>query len=280
MKVSKVFSVIFIFFNLAALDWVDFDASMRKEQYCDLCTCSRYKPFYNFFKHLYVNFKSTRADSDALRIPRITHHICLGRNGQWPAEYQDYLDSWITVLPAWQHMIWFDHDVEELLRAYPEWAAHYYAQTNWGARADVARYVILWVYGGLYADWDQECLRSFDDLHYICDLYVGIQPLDTHRVQLGIGVIGSIAGHPLLKRALDEIDETVPFIIYRTGPLHFTIIFYNYVTHYDLCSIALPPTYFYPCGYDQKGKPKTDWLMPESLAVHHWAGSWLTCPSV
>lgn len=274
MNIGKLLLLI-LFFNLQAIYWVDFDTSMQKEEYADVCTSARYVPLYTFFKHHYEQFLQTIVPSDELHIPQITHHICLGKNGSWPVEYQDYLSSWFQILPEWQHMIWFDEDVEVLLGSYPEWQAHYYAQTNWGARADVARYVILWEYGGLYVDWDQECLQSFDDLHYQCDFYIGIQPLDTHRVQLGIGVIGSVAGNPLLKQVLDEINEEIPYIILRTGPLHFTNIFYKYVLQYDLRAVALPPTYFYPCGYEQKGQPAAIWMCPESLAVHHWAGSWL-----
>ncbi len=39
--------------------------------------------------------------------------------------------------------------------------------------------------------------------------------------------------------------------------------------------IALPASYFYPCGYEQRGTDRELWCKAESYAVHHWAGSWL-----
>lgn len=279
MNIGKLWLFLIVILNLQAIYWVNFDISMQKERYRDLCTSERYASLYTFFKKLYKDFQNKKRVTDLLRIPRITHHICLGQNRQWPAEYQHYLESWFDLLPEWQHIIWFDQEVQELLRAYPTWEKHYYAQTNLGARADVARYVILWVYGGLYVDWDQECLQPcFDELHYLSDFYIGIQPLDTHRVQLGIGIIGSIARNPLLARVLNEINEDIPYIILRTGPLYFTSMVYKYAQKYDLDFLVLPPTYFYPCEYEQRGQPPLVWMHPESLAVHHWAGSWIKQP--
>ena len=43
-------------------------------------------------------------------------------------------------------------------------AGTYAALTSEVARADFARYAMLYQYGGVYADMDVECMRPFDDL--------------------------------------------------------------------------------------------------------------------
>lgn len=274
---NSIMSILLIM-PLQAFHFVDFDTAMHRKAYANVCLRDPNASLYTFFKKLYLQGQQVPLNPRMLRISRITHHICLGRGRQWPPEYEQYLQSWLQLLPTWDHMLWFDEEVVSLIRLYPAWYKRYEAETNWAARADIARYLILWVYGGLYVDWDQECLQAtgFDDLHHQFDLYAGIQPLDTNRVQLGIGIIGAAAGHPLLQHLLDEIDPSIKPIIMRTGPLYFTRLFCYYVPQWcNLHAIALPASYFYPCGYEQKGQSANMWQQPESMAVHHWAGSWL-----
>ena len=156
----------------------------------------------------------------------------------------------------------------------------FHTATKYGEKSDIWRYEILEQFGGLYIDVDMQALESLEDLHYFYDFYIGIQSLDTTMVQLGIGIFGSRAHHPLLQQCIQELKDTyfdgVKPIILRTGPLFFTKVFIKYAGGFGLHDIALPASYFYPCGYEQKGEVYENWITPESLAVHHWAGSWLS----
>ena len=38
----------------------------------------------------------------------------------------------------------------------------YDAETNWGAKADIARYEIVYQHGGVYCDIDSQSLKPFD----------------------------------------------------------------------------------------------------------------------
>lgn len=42
------------------------------------------------------------------------------------------------------------------------------AAKNYGEKSDILRYEILFVYGGVYADVDVECLQPFDALAEVC----------------------------------------------------------------------------------------------------------------
>lgn len=129
----------------------------------------------------------------------------------------------------------------------------------------------------MYIDVDFECLQSLDALHAF-DFYIGIQPLDTTMVQLGIGIIGACPGHPLLKKAIDLLpaNHEKKQIIAKTGPIFFTKVIIDSVALLTERDAILPASYFYPCGYTEKRGAYNDWVKPESLAVHHWAGSWLS----
>ena len=69
-------------------------------------------------------------------------------------------------------------------------------------RSDIVRYEILHAFGGLYIDTDFECLKSFDILHHCYTFYIGT--LSSHNVGIGNGIIGSVAGHPLLRWCIEN----------------------------------------------------------------------------
>lgn len=206
------------------------------------------------------------------KIPKIIHQIWLG--GQLPEKFKNWCDSWQKFHPEWIYKLWTDADAN----LYPFKNKDLFDRaTNLGEKADIWRYELLETFGGLYTDIDEECLQSFDDLHNQFDFYVGLQSLDTGYVQLGIAVIGSIAHHPLLVKAIAELSDRTheQQIVIRTGPIFFTMICLKYAGIFGLRDVILPASYFYPCGYTQTGQLIETWLKRESYAVHHWAGSWL-----
>lgn len=148
---------------------------------------------------------------------------------------------------------------------------------NYGEKSDILKWEIIYRYGGVYVDTDYECLNPLDTLHYTYDFYTGIQPLDTHQVQLGAALYGAHPGHQIMKACVENIknNQHIKPIIVKTGPIHFTRMFSIFAHKGNSKDIALPASYLYPCGYDQKGLHAQVWQQPESYAVHHWAGSWL-----
>ncbi len=172
-----------------------------------------------------------------------------------------------------EYKLWTDENIHTVLLDNQDL---FNAATNYGEKSDILKYELLYKFGGVYADFDYECLKPLDILNHSYDFYIGIQPMDTNLVQLGLGLFASIPGHPLLKKCITELRESKsPHIVARTGPLFFTRIFWHYPDDNTTLNVALPASYLYPMGYNQRGTPATVWQKPESFAVHHWAGSWL-----
>lgn len=251
---------------------VDFDESMQSSNYQALLQKPHNQLLMHFFHGLYKRVLNRPIYSEP-RIPKIIHQIWLG--SAFPEQYKAYQESWIKFHPDWEFKLWTEEDVENFV-----WANRdlFENALNYGEKSDIWRYEILEQFGGLYIDVDMECLKAIDDLHDSFDFYIGIQPLDTTCVQLGIGIFGSIPHHPLLKACIEELRNNTheTQIIIKTGPLFFTKIFLKHAGKFGLHDIALPASYFYPCGYAQKGTVNNLWVKPESFAVHHWAGSWLS----
>lgn len=251
---------------------VDFDVSLQTEQYSQVVNVPWRAEIYRILKLLYEAYKPAYiTPSNQLKIPKKIHQIWLG--SPFPEEYKAFQQSWITHNPDWEYILWTETEVN----AMPMQNRQLYdAATNYGEKSDIARYEILYQHGGLYVDTDFECLKPMLTFHYLYDFYIGIQPLDTNIMQLGVGIIGAAREHPLLKIAIDSLPHSkTRQVIARTGPLYFTDIFCSHAFKVPGINIAMPPTYFYPRGYTQSVDDRTTWIRPESYAVHHWAGSWL-----
>jgi mannosyltransferase OCH1-like enzyme len=155
---------------------------------------------------------------------------------------------------------------------------YYYDSTdNYGIKSDIARLEILYQMGGVYIDSDFKCLKPLDILHYTYDFYIGIQPLDSKFLQLGTGIIGSRAGHPILKHSIETIkdDWHKKGAPRKTGPIHVTKSFFLMSDLYENIDIALPASYFYPLGCRQQSSEQELWLANGAYGIHYWSKSWM-----
>lgn len=286
---------------------VDFDISMQTSAYSTLLSSQpHYHQELNFFKSLYDrnNLKQLAVQKEC-KIPKIIHHIWLG--SELREKDQELYQSWRTNNEDWTFIFWTDNtknyakgdiiissfeELEHILATHVHEPLHivvdiknlifenrvYLDQSNnYGEKSDILRYEIVYRFGGVYVDCDFECYKELALLHHMYDFYTGLQPLDTNRVQLGCALFGAIPNHPILRSCVENIkyNRHIPQIVAKTGPIFFTREFYRVAGRTTLKDIAFPASYFYPCGYEERYKPKSLWCKVESFATHHWAGSWL-----
>ena len=235
-------------------------------------------PEWNIIKDLYdENIIKNLNYNTQNYIPKIIHQIWLG--SPLPEKYKKFQNSWINLHPNWEYKLWTDKEVESLQlinkKAYDE-------TSNYGKRSDIARYEILYRFGGLYVDTDFECLYPFDVLNHSCDFYSGLS-FDPKAIMFN-GLIASIPGHPILKTCIDNLttnlntDETAENILYQTGPNYFTKCFFETIASSSKRVVIFPTTYFYPWPHWHKKDNSYDeimqWVRPETFAIHHWHVSW------
>ncbi|MCX5922354.1 MAG: glycosyltransferase [Candidatus Dependentiae bacterium] len=299
---------VFIFLFLAPVSHasVDFDVSMQSAAYPNIVEQDYSTMMMNFFRGLYVKNNPDELKARGMtekKIPNILHQIWLG--GSFPEEYISLRKTWIDNHPDWTFVFWTDNPVnyvcgDVVARTFQELenalaADHqqflvvdvrqltfdnrgFYDQArNYGEKSDILKWEIVYRFGGVYIDTDFECLKPLDPLQHGYDFYTGLQPLDTHMVQLGAALFAATPGHPILKSCVETIKDNQHMhqIVVKTGPIHFTRCCFRNSYVDDLVNVVLPASYLYPCGYDQKGLPATVWQKSESFAIHHWAGSWL-----
>jgi mannosyltransferase OCH1-like enzyme len=256
-----------------------FDEAMHKEYFPDVYGITEKivgvdgQQLYDFFKNLYDS-KADIAVAEAVKIPKIIHQIWLG--SPVPEVFKALQQSWIThhLGRDWYYKLWTDDDIAQL----GLYNQHFYDETdNYGVKSDIARWEIIYRFGGVYVDMDFECLRSLDILHYTYDFYTALQPLDTSFVQLGAALFGSCPGHPLLKHCIETIKDDwhhkgAPK---KTGPVHFTRSFYAMAGKNGMNDIAFPAFYFYPLGCRSSSDNRNEWKNAGAFAVHWWAKSWM-----
>jgi inositol phosphorylceramide mannosyltransferase catalytic subunit len=229
-------------------------------------------------KKLFEKYRRGTFDPERWRIPPIIHFIWLG--SPFPSPCQDIIDSWHRFHPFWSIKVWTDADAKTFpfrnLKAYD-------AAKNYGEKADIFRYEILYLYGGIYADTDVQCLRPFDVLCQSCDFFSGLAA--DHF--LGNALIGAAPRHPIITALLDSIkpgpgDNIQSRITSTTGPVAFTRLFFSLYDNSLGDAVILPPPYFYPFTLSEHYqrpalslKEMKKYIKPESMAIHYWMGSWI-----
>jgi len=309
VKLLRICVSVVLLCNVTTVDacmfprYITFSQGMQEAHFQNRLMSENTRLLYELFRMLYQrNYVPAIQPFSKQTIPKIIHHIWLG--SKLPERYELWYQSWHTMNPEWQFVFWTDtaenfdkgycvHSFDELAffldqgkqflvvdvtNLVFENRAFFDASTSYGERSDILRYELLDRVGGLYVDTDFECLKLFDPFHHRYDLYVGIQPLDTDVLQLGVGLIGTRPGHPIMRHASKTIkdDSSKQKIVVKTGPIHFMKSFCTcLLSKHSGIAIAFPSCYFYPCLYEQRGLPKQVWSRPEAFAVHHWESSWM-----
>jgi mannosyltransferase OCH1-like enzyme len=133
-----------------------------------------------------------------LLIPRIFHQIWLDRE-PFPAEYRRRQATWLDHHPTWELRLWTEKNLPERAELRRVEASERLRTPV--ERSDLLRLEVLWRFGGVYVDADLECLRSIEPLIADAELFVG----RAKRGRVDTALLGAVAGHPIIDRALDEI---------------------------------------------------------------------------
>lgn len=106
-------------------------------------------------------------------IPRIIHQIWIQGADQMPDEDRTAVESIKNLNPDWQHILWDNDSITELLTEYPEILYVYNNVdrlpsrnkiSDWGMKGVVAKFVIAAKYGGCYMDTDVKCISSLNTI--------------------------------------------------------------------------------------------------------------------
>ena len=191
------------------------------------------------------------------KIPKSIHQVWLD-DEPLPKHFKKYAKTWRDKHPDWQYRLWrkenlgeLSQEIQQLVNETPE----VYEKEN------IVRAAVLEKFGGLAVDFEFECLKAVDDLHFKYDFYTSLEPpllkSQFDRVlQIGTGFIASAVNHPIVKKWLDEMKlrlkrNSLQFDEPREKNLWATYASFGDVVDEMLAknqygAVVLPPTYAYP----------------------------------
>jgi mannosyltransferase OCH1-like enzyme len=220
----------------------------------------------NLDKYKYLlNFENK---SKSIKIPKIMHFVWIGNN-KISNLYIKYIETWINNHTDWIFCFWNDDNIPKLINQ------KYYDEANINAmKADILRYELLYIFGGVYVDCD---FINCKNINKIIENYNGFSAYESDKY-IAIGIMGFIKNDIVIENIIKNLsynieinrlnDMKVPEL---TGPIFFTKIWELYHTkdHY-----LFPINYFYSYSFDDKINNKKIYVTEINYAIHMWGYSW------
>ncbi len=237
---------------------------------------SQDKQWHKDLKAHYERYNPSKVvPSEEPRIPKIIHQVYF--DAPVPKKYKKWQESWKKFHPDWEYKLWTRDNVKDLTLQNQEL---FDSLTNHAQKTDILRLELLNQFGGIYADIDYECFKSFDLLNHCYDFYVGIT--NENVFTLINAFMASAPGHPAIKACVDNIElrhdkvNAIQNLLFTAGPPYITqVIMDYYYTHPNEHFMAFPRSYLYPYPYAERNTPPYGFIKPESYGVHYWEGSWI-----
>jgi mannosyltransferase OCH1-like enzyme len=199
-------------------------------------------------------------------IPRVFHRIWLG--SAIPATEERYGRAWTELNPGWE------------MRTWREWNLPAFRNQAWfdrnrshAGRSDIARFELLYRFGGVYLDTDFEPLRPIEPL--IAETAGFLAAEDDQW--LAAAIFGAAPRHPFVGFLVDGIDTSMSSDPSappneQTGPKYVTRRWHEYLATGGSDVALFPANLFYPYHFSEPERDGEDF--PDAYAVHHWANSW------
>jgi mannosyltransferase OCH1-like enzyme len=154
-------------------------------------------------------------------IPKIIHQIWIGDQSKRPSKL---MQTWSNNHPEWEYRLWTEGQINDFgLFNRKKYDTH----PMLSGKADIARYEILFKFGGFFIDADSISIRPMDDL--LDNKFIAVYESETYRGSLlANGYFGCVAESRTMfnminkVRSLDENRMVNRHAWETTGPLPFT----------------------------------------------------------
>lgn len=218
-------------------------------------------------------------------IPKIIHQIWMQGGKNIPDKYYNNIKTIKDNHKRWEYILWDEIKILELISTKKEWVDIYYKFTYLHQKIDFAKYIILFIYGGIYIDIDVEIVKSFDSLineFDNADIIVSKLNINSTESFLATGynesynngIIISKKNGEIIKKLIDEILKSfyksdlhikVLYINSTTGPRIFTKVINDNKNKVNI----LPSEYLEPCT---RGNCN---ITEKTIAIHKHELTWM-----
>lgn len=221
-----------------------------------------------------------------------------------PLQFQEWSQTWKSNHPQWKYQFWDDYALDGFVQHNHSQLWSLYAGLKQRIQqVDVARYLILETYGGLYVDMDFECRQPVDSLLFnvnhavetptaaICYDNMFCQEPTQHAQTvykrssiISNAIMYTEPSHPIWYLVKERLKQTCrrykQDVLRSTGPavLDFCV---------RQCQLKMPMNILPPIVFFSKlapGYKKPNFEKQSSsdkiFGIHHWANSWTTSPNI
>lgn len=207
------------------------------------------------------------------KIPKIIHYCWFGNNTKSKTILK-CIESWRIYAPDYEIIEWNEKNFE--VNKY-EYARQAYLEKKYAFVSDVARFDVLYNYGGIYLDTDVELLKPIDFIRN-SNIFMGYS--QNGLVASGL-IMGSKKGEKILKDIINYY-ETNSFLLSNGRPNMTTVVtIVSEIlekkgvildgTFSEKEGVVLyPAEYFDPFDYENNELKITD----KTISIHHYAASW------
>ena len=230
-----------------------------------------------------------------MSFPKIIHQIWIQGEDNIPSKYHKYVSQIKSMHNItnnsnvnngkWKYMLWDDIKIISLLRQDKELIDTYYKLEYLHQKVDFARYIILYMFGGIYIDMDAYTVKPLDNLFKKFKDYnllvskLNMNDFEKNVIQYHInnGIVVSKKGSIVLKDLIDTIvsnphcksyHNKMGCILATTGPYMFTQVMEKHLEKKNKEVIALENDYLEPCVLNICNETKNTYIK------HMHEGSW------
>lgn len=231
-------------------------------------------------------------------IPKIIHQIWSGVDEPLPEIFSMFGDTWKELHPAWKYELWDNDRMNRFIQEfYPQYWDTYTNFTYNVQRWDAIRYLILDKMGGMYVDFDSECLKPLDELLTDKTCCFSLEPsehalLYNKEAIFNNALMASVPNHPFMKVIIQHVFtdyKRTQFTTSKqkgvevqgtTGPLALLKLYEEYQDKSDV--YLIPADFVSPFTQNEVVKIKNGYESEElerklekAYSIHYFFNTWL-----
>lgn len=213
-------------------------------------------------------------------IPKTLHVIWLQGQQQLPDKLKTLREHCISIYKDYEHVLWDNDSISSMLSQFDSTLYNFYTKAEtFAQKSDIARYVIVYLYGGIYMDTDYSCNKPLTDAlgPNVNFFYIPFESIN--GINIFNGLFGAAKDYPALKITIDMMKNRLEHggsIPYTTG----TQLFFDSIMQFHNSNpsandyIVFSHLQLFPCNvWDSQDECQSKWKNVEFM-THLNEGSW------
>lgn len=223
-----------------------------------------------------------------MKIPRIIHQIFEDPTGP-PPDMLQMAETWKKKMPDWEYRFWNKSMMLDFMETVcPDFISYYNSYPFDVQRWDAIRYLILYHIGGLYVDFDYECVQPLDVLLSGSSCCMGLEPTFNGRIYnvpmiVGNALMASGRKHPFMAEVIEDMKTNFStyksVIVASTGPFMTTRVYEKYKKKKEVtllpadlvAPLTMKEVYMMQTG---KANIEVKKKIKNAFAIHYFLGTW------